>query len=99
MITRCLTALLILSIAFLSSVHAASADRGQLLYNNFCYHCHISEIHYRVGSKISNWAELVHMVSVWQEEMKLGWTAEDVTDVASWLDWVYYQLPDAQGAH
>lgn len=68
--------------------------RGRLLYENFCYHCHITEIHYRVNSRVDSLGMLVHMVALWQEEMQLGWRAEDVADVTSYLNWVYYRFPD-----
>lgn len=68
--------------------------RGRLLYENFCHHCHMTEIHYRVNSKVDSWAELLHMVATWQEEMRLRWQAEEVADVASYLNWVYYRFPN-----
>jgi hypothetical protein len=85
-------------LAVAPSAEAASADRGWLLYDNFCYHCHISQIHYRVGSVISAWPELIRVVTMWQAEMGLDWTAEDIADVASWLDRAYYRLGDAPRA-
>jgi hypothetical protein len=84
---------LILSLA--PAANGGSADRGRLLYDNFCYHCHISEIHYRVGTEVATWADLLRAVAMWQAEMGLGWSAEDVADVASWLDRAYYGLADA----
>ncbi len=76
---------------------AANPERGHLLYDNFCHHCHLSEIHYRVNSEIDSWEELTRMVAMWQGEMGLDWDGSDVQDVASWLDWVFYRLPDAPG--
>jgi mono/diheme cytochrome c family protein len=99
MITRRLAALPLLVILAAPAADAGSADRGRLLYENFCHHCHISEIHYRDGSSINNWAELIRMVTMWQAEMGLDWTTEDIVDVASWLDWVFYRLADAPGMY
>lgn len=95
MIPRRPILLLTLTLLVAPAVHGGSADRGRLLYDNFCYHCHISEIHYRVGSEVGGWADLLREVAKWQAEMGLGWTGEDIADVASWLDRAFYGLADA----
>ncbi|MEA3273934.1 MAG: hypothetical protein U9Q81_01255 [Pseudomonadota bacterium] len=87
--------LLMLTAVALAPAHGANTLRGRLLYDNFCHHCHMPEIHYRVNSRVDSRAELRRMVAVWQEEMKLGWDDQDVRDVASYLDHVYYRLPDS----
>lgn len=81
--------------AALAATATATADpaRGRLLYSNFCYHCHLSEIHFRVNSKIGSWTELRQIVAMWQEEMGLGWGIEDTGDVASFLNRTYYGFP------
>jgi hypothetical protein len=94
MITPRFTAVALAALLFAPGGYAGSPMRGQLLYANFCHHCHLSEIHYRVNSDLESWGDLVHKVVVWQEEMELGWRAEEVVDVASYLNWVYYRFPD-----
>jgi len=96
MITRPLACLPLL-VALTAPALALDPERGYLLYQNFCYHCHISEIHHRVNSRTHSWGDLMHMVRTWQEEVGLGWSEEDVRDVAAWLDWRFYRLPDAPG--
>jgi hypothetical protein len=86
---------LLLATLLVPTTEAASPVRGRLLYENFCYHCHMTEIHYRVNSEVDSWGKLLHMVTMWQEEMRLGWRAEEVADVASYLNWVYYGFPDS----
>jgi hypothetical protein len=94
MITPPVASAALLAALLVPTAEAASALRGRLLYENFCYHCHITEIHYRVNSRVDSLGKLVHMVALWQEEMQLGWRAEDVADVTSYLNWVYYRFPD-----
>ena len=94
MITPHLTAAALAALLLAPAASAVSPMRGQLLYENFCYHCHISEIHYRVDSDLHSWGGLLHKVAVWQEEMRLGWRAEEVADVASYLNWIYYGFAD-----
>lgn len=89
MIARSLFLLFLVSL----SVAAGQPERGRLLYESFCHHCHISEIHYRVHSKVESLEQLRHQVWLWQAEMGLGWRAEEIDDVAAWLDWAYYRLP------
>jgi hypothetical protein len=98
MITCRLAGLLLALLVLSPPCEAVSPERGRLLYDNFCYHCHISQIHHRAGSDIRAWADLIRAVANWQAEMGLGWTAEDVVDVASWLDSNFYGLADAPRA-
>jgi hypothetical protein len=76
----------------------ATPLRGLLLYENSCHHCHLAEIHYRINSRVDSWAGLRRLIDIWQEEMGLGWTEEDVTDVALWLNHAFYRLSDAPTA-
>jgi hypothetical protein len=95
MITRAFACLPILAGLASLSVWGASPERGVLLYENFCHHCHMSEIHYRVNSRVDSWTELRRLVNMWQADMGLGWTDEDVRDVAAWLNRRFYRLPDS----
>jgi hypothetical protein len=92
MIPRRIAFLLLLAAA---PVSADNPERGRLLYENFCYHCHMTEIHFRVNSKIDTWERLRETVRIWQGEMGLGWRAEDILDVSGFLNSRYYQLPGA----
>lgn len=89
MITRTLPLLLA---AAISAAPAADLGRGRLLYESFCGHCHITEIHHRSTSGIRAPADLRHLVDVWQREMGLGWSEEEIEDVSGWLDWAFYRL-------
>lgn len=75
------------------SAQAAQPDRGRLLYDIFCKHCHITEIHIRLNSKVGSLADLTRYVRLWSEELQLRWTDEEIADVASFLNRTYYQLP------
>jgi len=94
MITPPALSALLLAALLAPTAEAASPFRGRLLYENFCYHCHMTEIHYRVHSKVDSRGKLMHLVAMWQEEMGLGWSAEEVADVAGYLNWAYYRFPD-----
>ena len=93
MITPRLAHLVIFAALHIPAAEAANPIRGYLLYENFCHHCHITEIHYRVKSDVGSRDELLHMVDMWQAEMHLGWRKEEIADVASYLDWAYYRFP------
>jgi len=79
-------------------VLAENPERGRLLYENYCYHCHMTEIHFRVNSRIETWERLQETVRIWQEEMRLGWRDEDILDVSRFLDARFYHLPGAVAA-
>ena len=93
MITPRLAAAALIFLLLMPNTRAANPLRGKLLYESFCHHCHLSEIHYRVGVKVGSWGKLLQTVTVWQGEMQLGWQAEEIADVASYLNRRYYRLP------
>ena len=96
MITPRLAPAVIFAALQISTVQAANPMRGHLLYENFCHHCHWADIHYRVNREVDSRDDLLRMVAMWQKEMRLGWHEEEVADVASYLDWVYYRFPGSR---
>ena len=73
----------------------AAPSRGELLYATHCIACHTTQVHWRDQRLVSNYASLVAQVVRWQGNTGLGWTREDVTEVARYLDATFYHLPDA----
>lgn len=92
MISRRLALLLLLAATKIPAAWAADLGRGRLLYDIFCYQCHVTEIHYRVGSKVDSWEGLQRTVTVWQAAMGLGWNREDIGDVAGYLNERFYRF-------
>jgi len=74
---------------------AAVQSRGELLYTTHCIACHTTQVHWRDQRLVSNYASLVAQVVRWQGNTGLGWTSEDVREVARYLDATFYHLPDA----
>ena len=76
------------------------ALRGELLYSTHCIGCHNAQLHWRDKKAANNWASLKAEVERWQKTSGLGWREEDVTDVARYLNTLYYRFPEprADGA-
>ena len=76
------------------------ALRGELLYSTHCIGCHSTQLHWRDRKAARNWASLKAEVERWQKTSGLGWREEDVTDVARYLNTLYYRFPEprADGA-
>lgn len=74
---------------------AAAQSRGELLYTTHCIACHTTEIHWRDKSLVTDWNTLRAQVNRWQGEAKLGWSDADMTDVARYLNQLYYRLDPA----
>ncbi|MBG9390202.1 cytochrome c [Caenimonas aquaedulcis] len=70
----------------------AAPSRGELLYNNHCIECHTSQIHWRDGKQVRDWAGLRAKVRFWQANAGLRWDDADITDVARYLDNTIYRL-------
>ena len=79
----------------LMSPTAAAPSRGELLYETHCIACHTTQVHWRDQRLVSNYAGLVAQVVRWQGNTGLGWTSEEVREVARYLDVTFYHLPDA----
>jgi mono/diheme cytochrome c family protein len=68
----------------------ANTDRGRLLYENHCRACHESSVHIREVQAASSLPAVRAQVARWQEVLKLQWSAEDLGDVAEYLNATWY---------
>ena len=93
MIARLRLGLLCVTLGLGLPSQAAHPDRGRLLYENYCYHCHMTEIHFRARSKVRSAGDLRRRVRVWMDELQLNWSREDLMDVAAYLNIHYYRFP------
>ncbi len=66
--------------------------RGELLYTTYCNVCHTTEIHWREHKLVTDWDSLIIQVNRWQTNMGLSWNAEDVSNVAYFLNTDYYKF-------
>jgi mono/diheme cytochrome c family protein len=74
------------------------ALRGELLYSTHCIGCHSTQLHWRDKKVATNWATLSAEVDRWQKVSGLGWREEDVSDVARYLNALYYGFPAPDAA-
>ncbi|HYB51627.1 MAG TPA: cytochrome c [Burkholderiaceae bacterium] len=68
-------------------------SRGQLLYATHCIACHNNQVHWRANKRATDWAGLVAQVRRWQAVQGLGWSDNDIADVARYLNLLYYNYP------
>ncbi len=83
-------------LAALAEVHPAfaeSASRGELLYSTHCIVCHNTQIHWRDKKLAKDWTTLQAEVQHWQKFTGVGWSDDDVTVVAQYLNALYYHYP------
>jgi hypothetical protein len=71
---------------------APSETRGELLYTTHCNGCHSSVIHWREKKLVVDWKSLKDQVNRWQSFIKLGWSEDDINDVAHYLNKQYYNF-------
>ena len=88
----------VLNVMALSAVStplsAQEFDRGEALYKNHCEECHEALAHTRKGSRINSMGDIRSWVASWSVHSKLGWSSEDVEDVANFLNNKFYHLTD-----
>ncbi|WP_397409390.1 cytochrome C [Polaromonas sp.] len=99
MIERWLAALVMVLWGLTGPVLARSRTdvlRGELLYSTHCIACHSTQLHWRDRKAARNWASLKAEVERWQKNSGLGWREEDVSDVARYLNALYYRFPEPE---
>jgi len=70
------------------------SSQGALLYDRHCIACHSTQIHWREKKLATDWASLVHQVRRWQANTGLGWSDEEVDDVARYLNSTIYKFQE-----
>lgn len=75
---------------------ATPATRGQLLYDTHCVACHDRQVHWRDARLVTNWATLVAQVRRWQALARLGWSEDDIRQVARHLNVTVYDFPQGK---
>ena len=77
-----------------SAAHAQDAERGRLLYDNYCGDCHYERVHERAPdkSKVRTLAELRATIASWAAQTKLRATPADVDDIAEYLNRSHYRF-------
>jgi len=88
-----LAALVLVAATFVDALAqpVESPSRGQLLYETHCIACHSSKVHWRAKKLALDWTSLKTQVRRWQAVQALGWSDADITDVASYLNILYYR--------
>ena len=73
-----------------SAVAPTNPERGRLFYENHCRDCHESNVHIREVQAARSLEAVRTQVERWQAVLKLEWSAEDVGDVAEYLNATWY---------
>jgi mono/diheme cytochrome c family protein len=72
-------------------------ERGRALYENHCIACHGRSVHARPGRPAPTHLELQQIVERWQAAERLRWSAQDIADVAAFLERFVYRERDSGG--
>jgi mono/diheme cytochrome c family protein len=75
-----------------SAQTAAPATRGELLYATHCIACHTTEVHWRQKKLAVDWTSLNQQVRRWAGNAGLGWSDDDIVEVARYLNTAYYRF-------
>lgn len=90
---------LIFALCLLLGVHTLTyaqgkqiETRGELLYSTHCNACHTAQVHWREQKLATDWNSLVTQVRRWQNISGLRWSEGEITDVAYYLNAVFYEF-------
>lgn len=93
------TTLLLACAALPAFAQTVPATRGALLYETHCGACHTEKMHWRNNKAATDWGSLKGQVARWQQTGQLNWSAEEIDDVARYLNDRFYRFrPPAPAA-
>jgi hypothetical protein len=76
-----------------AAVTAADVQRGRLLYETYCIACHTTQAHWRDKHIVGSWSDLVYQVTRMQKNAGQDWSSTEITDVATYLNELFYKMP------
>lgn len=88
------TARLMVCACALACAPVQAFDRGEALYENHCKTCHEAQVHLRENRRAVSLDDLSRRVAAWSIHASLGWSAEEVADVAGFLNRRFYHFPE-----
>jgi mono/diheme cytochrome c family protein len=86
-------AILILGVGFQVPAGAADFERGKTLYSARCVGCHDKSVHNRNARKALTVEGIKAQVRRWDGLLGGAWREEEVNDVTSYLNELYYRYP------
>lgn len=81
------------SIADAEAQSMPGSARGELLYSTHCIACHSDKVHWRDKKLARNFKSLRAEVRRWQKTAALGWSDDDISAVALYLNTLHYHYP------
>jgi hypothetical protein len=84
-------ALLLALLGLAQPAGAADAGRGRALYESRCTGCHTKSVHQRDSRKATSFEGILAQVARWNATLGGDWRAEDIEDVAVYLNERYYK--------
>ena len=88
---RIAIALLLAALGSTQPAAGADAARGQALYESRCVGCHTKSVHQREARRATSFEGLLAQVARWNATLGGDWTAEDIEDVAVYLNQRFYK--------
>jgi hypothetical protein len=72
---------------------AADLSRGRALYELRCQGCHAESVHARAKREARDFEAVRRWVERWNASLQLRWEAQEVDDVAFYLNDTFYRYP------
>lgn len=72
---------------------SAEIARGQALYTASCASCHAESVHGRRNRAATDFDSVRRWVARWSDNLGLRWDADEIDDVAAYLNQRYYKYP------
>ena len=93
LLAGCLTA----GASAIAQSQSSQVAPGELLYSTHCIACHTAQIHWRAKKRVLDWTSLKAEVRRWAGNAGLGWSDEEIAEVARYLNATIYRFPAGPG--
>ncbi len=87
---------LVAAVAVASGIGVANghaAEPAQEAHDTYCIACHDTSVYTRESRLARDYDSVREQVDRWQGTINLGWTAEEIDRMTTWLAEHYYRVP------
>jgi mono/diheme cytochrome c family protein len=81
-----------LAVAMSPTISWSDEKDGQVLYETHCITCHNTQVHWRQNRLVKDWTTLRTQIERWQNNIGQRWTREQISDVAKYLNQMFYKF-------
>lgn len=76
----------------IGAISAEAAEPAQVTHDTYCIACHDTNVYTRDDRLANDFDAVREEVDRWQTNISLGWSSEEIDEMAAWLARRYYRV-------